>query len=114
MWLAARIWQRSWMSSHMPRGTARNLELRAGDETRDWRAEKRDGAGDLVGLAQPFQRNLPLAGDVGKPLLARLRLILAHHEAALPLPGIDQAQHDRVDPDARSELARQRLHQILR
>src|SRR6266436_5149064 len=85
--------------SNMPRGAARNLELRAGDEARGRRAEKSDGAGHLVGLAQPPHRNMPAAGDLGEPLLACLRRVLARHEAPLPLPGIDQAQKHRVDAD---------------
>src|SRR5882757_7027345 len=48
-------------SSDMPRCAARNLELRAGDEARDRRAQKGDGARDLVGLAQALHWNMPLA-----------------------------------------------------
>src|SRR5215510_10181197 len=51
------------LSSDMPRGAARYLELGAGDEARGWRAEKGDGARDLVGLAQPLQRDVPGTGD---------------------------------------------------
>src|SRR5262249_60006836 len=95
--------------SHVPRGAARNLELGAGDEARGRRAEKGDGARNLLGPAEPFQRNLAGAGDLGIPFLARLRRVLADREAALPLAGIDQAEHHRVDADARRELARQRF-----
>src|SRR5215470_16390817 len=83
------------LSSDMPRGAARYLELGAGDEARGRRAEKGDGARDLVGLAQSFQGDVPGARDVRVPLLPRLRGILARHEAALPLAGVDQAEHHR-------------------
>ena len=69
---------------------------------------------DLVGLAQPLHRDVLVARNIGDPLLARLRLILARHEAALPLARVDQSDHHRVDADARREFARQRLHQALR
>ncbi len=56
-----------------------------------------------------------VAGDLARTIARGVcAAILACHEAALPLAGIDQPEHHRVHPDARCEFARQRLHQALR
>ena len=52
-------------SSDMAGGAAGNLELGTGDEARGRRAQKRDGAGDLVRRAEPLQRDVPAAGNLG-------------------------------------------------
>src|SRR5262245_47165722 len=100
--------------SYVPRGAAGNLERGAGDEARRRRAEEGDGVGRLFGRPEPPEWNVVGARNLAVPLLARLLLVLAHDEAALPLAGVDKPDQHRVDADVRREFARQRLDQALR
>src|ERR1700736_2227410 len=92
----------------------RNFKLRTSDESGCGGGEERDRAGDFLGFAKPAHWYLSGARDLRIPIIARLGTIFARCESAFPLTRIDQSEHDRVDPNARSELARERFQQILR
>src|SRR5207248_3029658 len=102
------------LALHVPRCAAGNLELRAGDEAGRRRAQERDRARDLLRRAQPLHRNVAGACDLGEPLLARLRLVLARIKPALPLAGIDEAKHHRIHAGAGGKFPRHRLAQAHR
>ena len=80
----------------MPGQPARNLELGAGDVARGPRAEERDGGGGLGRIAEPPERDALAAGEVGVPVLAADRLVLAGGEAARPLARADEAEQERA------------------